>query len=128
MVGIYNSDYTQCKLSIDITKIKNEYLYNFNSKSRKFEGKVTFSRSLEEHLVYINFIGIKWAEDHGDVTNEANTNRPNGDLPAVVQGLLDDGEIIIQNYGNAMNHYLKIGECDFKYIDLKKSIKKITNN
>ncbi|MEO5911397.1 MAG: hypothetical protein ABIP95_10945 [Pelobium sp.] len=117
LLGNYNTD---CNLSISIAKNNGGYFYNFKSNTRTLKGKVTFGRSLEENLVYINFIGIKWAEDDGDISNELNADKSSGDLPTVVQGLITDEEIVIQNYGNAMNHYLKIGECDIKYLHLKK--------
>lgn len=122
LIGIYSSQDSACNVIISITKIKDDYFYHFTSKSRKLKGKITFIRSLAENLVYINFIGIEWAEDDGDVSKDFDKENatPNKALPTVVQGLLDDGEIVIQNYGNAMNHYLKFGECDVKYISLKK--------
>ncbi|TDG36462.1 hypothetical protein EZJ43_08055 [Pedobacter changchengzhani] len=123
-VGAYSFYEKPCKLDIVITKNDNGYFYNFDSTTRTLKGKVTFSRSLLENLVYINFNGIEWAEDDGDISNEPDKDEPNADLPTVIQGLLGENEIIIQNYGNAMNHYLKVGECDVKYIHLKKTGKK----
>lgn len=123
LIGTYKVDEeSKCDLNISISKNKDEYFYHFKSSKRKLKGKITFSRSLEENLVYINFYGIEWDEDSGDVTNDSDeeTSSVNDNLPTVVQGLLSDGEITIQNTGNAMNRYVKIGECDLKYIHLKK--------
>lgn len=123
LIGIYKvEEQDQCALSISITKSKGEYRYQFKSNTRTLNGKVTFSRSLEENLVYIDFHGIEWDEDSGDVTkdNDGESSSGNDNLPTVVQGLLNNGEIAIQNTGNAMNRYVKIGECDLKYIYLKR--------
>ncbi|SOD13335.1 hypothetical protein [Pedobacter xixiisoli] len=122
LIGTYQADERdKCALNIAITKSKGEYFYHFKNLKRSLNGKVTFSRSLDENLVYINFHGIEWEEDSGDVTKEDNENSvvDNG-LPSVVQGLLSDGEIAIQNTGNAMNRYVKISQCDLKFIHLKR--------
>ncbi len=37
-----------------------------------------------------------------------------------IQGKYEDETIIIQNYGNSMNPYTRIGECEGKYLQLKK--------
>lgn len=123
LAGSYKvEEQNKCPLSISITKSKGEYRYQFKSATRSLNGKVTFSRSLDENLVYIDFHGIEWDEDSGDVTNDDDEESSwgNDNLPTVVQGLLSDGEIAIQNTGNAMNRYVKIGECDLKYIHLKR--------
>ena len=121
LVGVYKvAEEDQCAMSITISKSKGEYVYHFKSSTRNLNGKVTFSRSLNENLVYINFYGIEWDEDSGDVTKDDDDEDSSADrvLPTVVQGLLSDGKITIQNTGNAMNRYVKIGECDLKYINL----------
>jgi hypothetical protein len=123
LIGTYKAEeQDKCALSISVTKSKGEYRYQFKSATRTLNGKVTFSRSLDENLVYIDFHGIEWDEDSGDVTNDddGESSSGNDNLPTIVQGLLSNGEIAIQNTGNAMNRYVKIGECDLKYIHLKR--------
>ncbi len=123
LIGNYQVDEDdKCALSITISKSKGGYHYHFKSATRNLNGKVTFSRSLDENLVYVDFHGIEWDEDSGDVTknDDGESSSENDNLPTVVQGLLSDGEILIQNTGNAMNRYVKIGECDLKYIHLKR--------
>lgn len=112
-----------CNLTIGISKSKGAYYYHFKSTKRTLKGKVTFSRNLNEKVVYIHLNGIEWAENSGDISKEGpdDEGKEIGDLPTTVDGLLSDNEIIIQNYGNAMNSYTKLGECsDEKYIHLKK--------
>lgn len=123
LIGNYQVDeQDKCALSMIISKSKGEYHYHFKSSTRNINGKVTFSRSLDEKLVYINFHGIDWDEDSGDVTksDDEESSSKNDSLPTVVQGLLSDGGVVIQNTGNAMNRYVKIAECDLKYIHLKR--------
>jgi len=123
LIGNYQVDeQDQCALSVTISKSKGQYRYHFYSSTRNLNGKITFSRSLDEKLVYIDFHGVEWDENSGDVTKDNNEESFSGNeqLPTVVQGLLSDGEIVIQNTGNAMNRYVKIGECDLKYIHLKR--------
>ena len=123
LIGNYRVDEEdKCALSITISKSRGEYHYHFKSAARNLNGKVTFGRSLDEKLVYINFHGIEWDEDSGDVTKDEDGESFSGNdnLPTVVQGLLSDGEVVIQNTGNAMNRYVKIAECDLKYIHLKR--------
>lgn len=112
-----------CNLTIEISKSKGAYYYHFKSTKRTLKGKVTFSRSLIEKVIYINLNGIEWAENSGDISKEGpdDEGKEIGSLPTIVEGLLSDNEIIIQNYGNAMNSYTKLGECsNEKYIHLKK--------
>lgn len=122
LIGTYKVDEKyNCALSINIIKRKGEYHYQFKSVNRNLNGKVTFSRSLDEKLIYIDLHGIEWDEDSGDVTkDDGEESTASNELPTVVQGLLSDGEISIQNTGNAMNRYVKIGECDLKFIYLKR--------
>lgn len=120
VLGDYNfKNDSGCRITLSITKSNAGYHFYYYTAKRKLKGKVTFARSLEENLVYINLHGIEWAEDSGDVTDEDKI-APDRVLPTVVQGLLGDGEITIQNTGNAMNYYVKLSDCDEKYIHLKR--------
>ncbi|RZK57301.1 MAG: hypothetical protein EOO87_03315 [Pedobacter sp.] len=112
-----------CKLTLSVTKSNSGYHFYYKSAERKIKGRVTFSRSLTDNSVYINLDGIAWAEDSGDVATmdgEEDDSKDDDELPNVVQGLLTGKEIIIQNTGNAMNYYVKLSDCDQKYIHLKK--------
>lgn len=122
LVGTYKFDAESgCPITIKISKINGAYVYHFKSSVRTLKGKVTFSRSLDEQLVYINFNGIEWEDNTGAISDEDLDVEPKEtNLPTSVGGLLSDGEITIQNSGNSMNAYLKIGECSAKYIQLKR--------
>lgn len=120
VLGDYNyKNESGCKITLSITKSNKGYHFYYQTSKRQLKGAVTFSRDLDEEQVYINLHGIKWAEDGGDLTNETNIAEDR-ELPTVVQGLLDSNEIVIQNTGNAMNYYVKLSDCDEKFIHLKK--------
>lgn len=125
--GIYktknNSDEIEiCNLTIKITKKNGEYFYNYKSESRILNGKVSFSRNIEDNETYIILEGIEWSEYSGDVSNQDDENYEEKELelPNEIGGLFNENEITIQNYGNAMNYYVKLNDCGKKYIEFKK--------
>jgi hypothetical protein len=84
-------------------KDKVAYYYQLNTNKRKAKGKIYFYRSLYEKSNYIIFDGL--------MCDEGCTK---------IEGLCYENTIAIQNYGNAINQYTKLGECDKKYIELQK--------
>lgn len=113
--GTYKTEYEKgevqkCNLILELLRKNGDYYYYFTSQTRKLEGRVLFSRSFDNSETYLTLVGIQWAENSGAVS----------DLPMGVDGLLSENEITIQNYGNAMNYYVKINDCDLKYIHLRK--------
>jgi hypothetical protein len=111
-----------CNLIIKLTKKNGEYYYNFKSVSRNLNGKVSFSRNIDNDEIYITLEGIEWAEYSGDVSNQDDENYEEKELelPIGIDGSFAENEIIIQNSGNAMNYYVKLNDCGVKYIHLKK--------
>ncbi|OKS85183.1 hypothetical protein [Mucilaginibacter polytrichastri] len=110
---------TSCDLSVLITKANGQYFYNLkiNGKSRK--GRVKITKGDKAGETYINFTGIKWAEYEGDVSKLGDDDeRPSLKLPVGIDGVLQGKEITIQNYGNAMNYYVKFFGCEEKFIRL----------
>lgn len=114
-----------CNLKLIISKVKGEYSYKFVSTQRTLTGKVTFSRGSENYLV---LEGIEYAEDYFDVAlpeeNELSRHyeelQKEGKRSVGIACFLSSQELIIQNYGNAMNYYVKLHDCDEKYIYLMK--------
>jgi hypothetical protein len=108
IIGIYkikNEEETdKCDLTISISFLKGDYFYNIKAKNYNKKGKVSFSRSLLEKTNYIIFEGLTPAEGSG----------------TYVDGLFTNNEITIQNYGNAMNYYVKLAVCSGKYLNLVK--------
>ncbi len=121
MEGVYKNDGSGCMMTLEIRKVRGEYQYVLQTTQRELKGRITFYRSLDENANYINLEGIQWAENNGDVSNEEDSDDPKDlPLPTGIEGMLDDNEITIQNSGNAMNSYLKLQDCDEKYIHFKK--------
>lgn len=121
MEGVYKNDGSGCVMTLEIRRVRGEYQYILQTSQRELKGKITFYRSLDETSNYINLEGIQWAENNGDVSNEEEPDAQKDlPLPTGIEGVLDEGEITIQNSGNAMNSYLKLQECDEKYIHFKK--------
>ena len=117
--GTYtNSKETECKIQLIITKNGKEYFYKIKTDERLLNGKVSFYKN--ENEVYINFCGIEWAENNGELNENGEPKDENLKLPIGIEGLLNENEITIQNYGNSMNNYVKLYDCEDKYIVLKK--------
>lgn len=93
----------KCPIQFRITKSKGEYIYLLQTDKRKVTGKVHFSRPTDEKSIYIIFEGLQCAEGC-----------------SYIEGMLSENEIVIQNYGNAMNEYLRLKECGEKYITLSR--------
>lgn len=125
--GIYKvindeSDSEKCNLSIKLSHKNGEYYYNFKSASRELNGKVHFSRPIDENAIYITLEGIEWAEYEGDISNQENEDakKKELELPVGIDGLFSENQIDIQNYGNSMNYYTKLEDCGKKFIHLEK--------
>lgn len=115
-----------CNITLEISKSKGEYYYNYSSDERQLKGKVIFSRDEDLFLVLDN---IEYAEDYFDISlpeeNEAKRKefeklRKIGKRQIGIDCYWSAEEIIIQNYGNAMNYYIKLYDCGEKYIHLIK--------
>jgi hypothetical protein len=114
----------ECEMSVEISKIKNDYVYFLKTKLRKVKGKATFSTN-ELGEKYIVLEGIKWDEYEGDISNEDETDsisdsKATLEIPVGIDASYAKHTITIQNYGNSMNSYTKISECGRKYIQLIK--------
>ncbi|MFD2562873.1 hypothetical protein [Aquimarina rubra] len=115
-----------CGLTLSLFKSKGAYFYKYSSSERNLKGKVRFIRGDE---LYINLENIEYAEDYFDVSlaeddpeksKEYDRLKKIGKRKIGVECLYTAEEILIQNYGNAMNYYVKLYDCGEKYIHLKK--------
>ena len=104
----------------DSKKQKSIYL-SLKTDLRDVKGKVGFVRDSPNEL-YIVFEGIEWDEYLGDETNEIDDDveEKNTKIPVGIEAYVGNDTLTIQNNGNAMNSYTKIGECGRKYIFLIK--------
>ena len=93
--GVYKSD--TCEITLKIENIKEEnktkYLYTMNSNAKDIEkGHISIIKDGEQtYLKFNNF-----------------------------EGLYEEDNIIIQNYGNSMNNFKYFKNCDSKYLEFIK--------
>ena len=59
----------------------------------------------------------------GAIDPEVEASEENVTSPEEIQRVIYENKITIQNYGNAMNYYVKPGDCDIKYIYLNREEK-----
>ena len=120
--GIYffYNDVSKCSLRLDIVKENEYYRYNLKTNTRNLSGSISLNLNEESDGYYVSLDGIEWSENDGPLNAEGAPIEGNIILPQGIKGSIYKAEIVIQNYGNAMNSYLQLGECDEKYILLKK--------
>ena len=96
-----------CKMTIEIQNyFKGNYKYKLKTEKRDLKGRLQLSFDQEEYIVY--FKGIKFSEPRKGFENE------------YISASVHNDTIKIQNYGNSMNNYVQINECDQKFIYLVK--------
>ena len=109
---------TDCEIILSLF-FKNEVLrYNMETNTRKLSGNAKIELNENKDGYYITFKNIEWSEYLGAIDTEGETSEEDLPLPQEIQGVLYKDEITIQNAGNAMNYYVKFGECDLKFIHL----------
>lgn len=121
--GIYEADTASapslpaCHLRITISRNGEGYDYRIQTGLRDISGPLSVNS--EGKQVYITLENLPWAEYEGTVTTSADEiPQRNKDVPVGIEAVWHEGEITIQNHGNSMNYYVKIHECDQKYIFL----------
>ena len=91
------TDTAVCALAITITQQGKGYRF----RTGDAQGPVTITR--EGADTYFTFVGLK------------------GEEPAVdIEAAWADSALLIQNYGNSMNPYQRFGQCDAKYLTLRR--------
>ncbi|BFM45342.1 hypothetical protein CFS9_39830 [Flavobacterium sp. CFS9] len=122
IVGNYTfkDEATDCKIILSLF-YENEILkYQMKTNTRELSGNAKIDLNEKKDGYYITFKNIEWSEYSGVTDTEGETSDEDLPLPQDIQGVLYKNEITIQNSGNAMNYYVKLGECDVKYIQLIK--------
>ncbi len=119
--GVYKCD--DCNMEIVIKKVKERYNYTFISELRTLKGEISFVRHDRYNEIILE--GIEYAEDYFDVglpeeNPEYEELKKEGNRRVGIDCFLDSDRITIENYGNAMNYYLKLRDCGSKYITLEK--------
>ena len=81
--------------------------------------------------MYITLSEIEFAEDYFDISlpeEDLEKSKEYEELKKIgkryvgVDCYYSPEELIIQNYGNAMSYYVKLSDCDEKYIHFKKML------
>lgn len=112
-----------CGITLNIDKAASGYSYHLKQDTISYSGKLTVTHDADK-ITFLVFEGIKYAEYEGDISQKEDDNsRPKLKSPVGIEGELDADTITIQNYGNSMNYYVKLGGCGVKYIRLVKTHK-----
>ena len=125
VAGIYSAimdsnNADDCKLIIELVKTKGNYIFSLKTNSRSIKGKAKLVTN-ESGEKYVVLEDIPWDEYEGDISNEEDTMRTKEiETPKGIDFLYDKDTLTIQNYGNTMNYYTKLGECGAKFIQLVK--------
>ncbi len=115
-----------CGLTLMISKAQGEYYYEYISDERKVDGKVRLSTNEDQYFILENmeyaedYFDVSLAEDNEEKQKEYDRLKKIGKRQVGIDCYYDDEEIVIQNYGNAMNYYVKLYDCGEKYIHLIK--------
>jgi hypothetical protein len=99
--GNYTSQDEACDIKISVEKSDILYKYQLTTATLKNSGN--FKIDTVKNNVYFLFTNLN-SESEG----------------YAIEAQVNDDELIIQNYGNAMNQYHHIKDCDVKYIHLTK--------
>lgn len=122
IAGIYkfNDEVSACFLVLEIAEGKEHYTYKLKTPARNLAGNISLKPGEDKDGYYITIDGIAWAENLGALDDEGSPVQEDVGIPQGLEGYLRENSIVIQNYGNSMNYYLQLGECDTKYIELEK--------
>lgn len=114
-----------CKMELNIYLYEKQFAYRLKTNTRQLHGDVVITPNEKQDGYYITLKDIEWSEYEGAMNSVEDDIQEQEDivLPQEVQGVLYENEITIQNTGNAMNYYVKFGDCDLKYIRLVKKAK-----
>lgn len=116
----FKKEETICKMNLTLYYQKNQLKYKLKTNTREFSDDAEIELNEKKDGYYITFKNIEWSEYLGGLDNEGEPIDKNLSIPENVSGTLYKNEIIIQNYGNAMNYYVVFDECGEKYIELIK--------
>ena len=117
--AIDNED-SSCEMNLILSYKGNQLVYKLTTNTRTLADQAEIELNENKDGYYLTLKNIEWSENEGALNDEGEATDPDITLPTEVQGVLEKNQITIQNGGNSMNYYVKIGECDAKYIHLIK--------
>lgn len=120
IVGTYviENDDASCKMILILSYKADQLTYKLTTNKRTLADKAEIELNESKDGYYLTLKNIEWSENEGALNDEGEPTDPDVTLPTEIQGTLEKNQITIQNAGNSMNYYVKIGECDLKYIHL----------
>lgn len=107
-----------CRLDLKLYYINEQLKYKIKTNTREISDNAKIVLNEKKDGYNITFEKIEWSENTGATDPEGKKSDKKLPLPQEIEGVLLKDEITIQNIGNAMNDYVKLGECDAKYIRL----------
>ncbi|MGQ7855765.1 hypothetical protein ACUN24_16145 [Pedobacter sp. WC2501] len=116
---IENGD-PSCEINLILSYKKDQLVYKLITNTRTLADKAEIELNERKDGYYLTLKNIEWSENEGTLDDEGDPTDPDITLPTEIQGILEKNQITIQNAGNSMNYYVKIGECNAKYIRLIK--------
>lgn len=118
LLGKYVSEEpsTSCFIELTLFEKNKKIWFRLKTNNRNIVGKAIISK--DEGLYYVT-LPIEWTEYEGDISRNSKTVDMSKSKPFGIQFMYDNKGLVSQNTGNAMNYYVKLGECDEKYIHLK---------
>jgi hypothetical protein len=116
----FSDTLSKCDLTLVISNEIEYYEYKLTTPTRSLTGKISLEANKDDDTYNVLLNGIEWSEYYGALDDNSEPMDQNVSLPIGLEGTLGENEITIQNYGNAMNSFLQLGECDVKYIHLRK--------
>lgn len=122
----FKDDDAKCKIDLKLYFEKKQLKYKIKTSRRDITANADIKLNEQKDGYYVTFYNLEWSENSGAAEPDGDQSEEDSPLPQEVEGMLNQDEIIIQNYGNAMNYYVKLGECDVKFIHLirKTALKK----
>ena len=109
-----------CILDLILYREKGQLRYKLVTNTRDLTGIAEIELTEKKDGYYLDLKDLEWSENEGALNDEGEPIEKDIEIPTSVQGVMYKDEITIQNAGNSMNYYVKIGECDLKYIVLKR--------
>jgi len=117
---VIENDDPSCEMTLMLSYKADQLVYKLTTNKRTLADKAEIELNESKNGYYLTLKNIEWSENECTLDDEGEPIDPDITLPTEVQGILEKNQITIQNAGNAMNYYVKIGECNAKYIQLIK--------
>lgn len=117
---VIENDDAACEMTLMLSYKADQLVYKLTTNTRTLADKAEIELNESKDGYYLTLKNIEWSENEGTLDDEGEPIDPDITLPTEIGGLLDKNQITIQNTGNVMNYYVKIEECNAKYIRLIK--------